>query len=383
MTSMGNQKKKLLCVTPYYPSQENTIEGFFVKQQIELIKDGFDKLVVFRYHSLQFNLKNKFPKFSYFESGIKVINLFYFDNNYISRMFGNRMKAIKFQMILNYYLRCLFTVRFDVVLSQWALPSTYVFEFLSKQKKIISVIRGMDITILKKQFPEYFVKAIKRSNTVITNGSYAIKIIQEIDKNVSIENVYNPKNLKVFLENDLNMIPNNRPEYMFTCVGRFDSNKRQELLIKLVKKLLDQKIVVTLCLIGVGGEKENILELSKKMGIEKNILFRANLTHIEISEIYAKTDIYFQPSMREGVPNALVEAMASGCCCIARNVGGIPDLIEDKKTGYLFRDDSELYTLVKLLLKSDQKEIRDNARKKVISMFDNEVNIGKLLKYLN
>ena len=87
--------------------------------------------------------------------------------------------------------------------------------------------------------------------------------------------------------------------------------------------------------------------------------------------------------MREGVPNALAEAMASGCCCIARNVGGIPDLIEDKKTGYLFRDDSELYTLVKLLLKSDQKEIRDNARKKVISMFDNEVNIGKLLKYLN
>ena len=372
----------LLVVTPYYPSQENAIEGFFIKQQIELIKDGFDKLVVFRYRSLQFNLKNKFPKFSYFENGIKVINLFYIDNNYISRMFGNRMKAIKVQMILNYYLRCLFTLRFDVVLSQWVLPSTYIFDFLSKEKKIISVIRGMDITILMKQFPEYFVKAIKRSNTVITNGTYAIKIIQKIDKNVIIENVYNPKNLKPFLSVDLVKKDFHKSEFIFTCVGRFDTNKRQDLLLHLVKRLKAENIKVVLYLIGSGKEKEIIVKTSKDLGINEDIVLKSDLTHFEIAEIYSKTDIYFQPSMREGVPNALAEAMATGCCCIARNTGGIPDLIEHKKTGFLYEKDNHLYDLVKKVLKKDTENIQKEARKKVIRIFNNKSNINKILNHL-
>lgn len=46
-------------------------------------------------------------------------------------------------------------------------------------------------------------------------------------------------------------------------------------------------------------------------------------------------DLYLQPSLWEGMPNALLEAMACGCCCIASDAGGIPEVIEHGKTGFL------------------------------------------------
>lgn len=379
---MESIKKKLLVLTPYYPSDENTFEGIFVKQQIEMINSNFESLVVFRCQSLKLSSKKKIPKFSYVYNSIKVINLFYIDNNFIARLFGNRMIALKFQIFLNYYLRFLFTIKFDIVLSQWILPSTFLFSFFPKNKKIVSVIRGMDITILKKQFPEYFLKSIKRSSAIITNGSYAINIVKDVYSSVIIENVYNPKNLKVFLKNELHKTNNKTGEYIFTCVGRFDNNKRQDLLINLVKKLLTKNIKVTLYLIGIGSERRNLENLSQSLGVEKNIIFKANLTHKEIAEVYSKTDVYLQPSMREGVPNALVEAMASGCCCIARNVGGIPDLIKNRKTGYLFRKDEEIYSLIVDVLQIDNYIIQMKAREKISKMFNNELNISKLLRHL-
>lgn len=46
-------------------------------------------------------------------------------------------------------------------------------------------------------------------------------------------------------------------------------------------------------------------------------------------------DVYLQPSLWEGMPNALLEAMACGCCCLASDAGGIPEVIEHGKTGFL------------------------------------------------
>ncbi len=57
----------------------------------------------------------------------------------------------------------------------------------------------------------------------------------------------------------------------------------------------------------------------------------------DIPQILAKTDIFVLPSYSEGLSNALMEAMASGCACIATNVGGNRFLLEEEVSGLLFR----------------------------------------------
>lgn len=120
-----------------------------------------------------------------------------------------------------------------------------------------------------------------------------------------------------------------------------------------------------------------------KLGVESNVNFLSNLSHSQIAKVLSSTDLYIQPSSREGVPNALAEAMASGCCCISRDVGGVSDLIDDQINGFLFNTDSELFVLVEKVLKFDDLKVRHSARKKIIEIFDNNLNISKLLEHLS
>ena len=48
----------------------------------------------------------------------------------------------------------------------------------------------------------------------------------------------------------------------------------------------------------------------------------------QVAEHLSLCDVYLQPSLWEGMPNALMEAMASGCGCIGSDAGGIPEVIE-------------------------------------------------------
>ena len=124
----------------------------------------------------------------------------------------------------------------------------------------------------------------------------------------------------------------------------------------------------------------------KEYALEKNVAdtinFTGNISHAEISKLLSLSDFYIHPSHREGIPNALVEAMASGCICIARNIGGIPDIIKSD-TGFLFNQDNELFDLFLLVLKNNRLvEIKANARKHVFEIFDNSRNKKLLVNLL-
>lgn len=233
-------KKKILVVTPYYPSPIDNTNGIFIKQQIDLIKSSFSEVVIFKYKSVSTKsfIKDILTnQFSYENNSIKIYNLFYFDNSFVNRIFINKLISTKFQIMLNYYFRFLFFKKFDVILSQWILPTTYLFSFLPK-RKIVSVARGMDMSILREEFPKQFLFALHKSDIVIGNGRYVSEIIKELDKNTIVETVYNPKKLDIFLKLKINAKERLSNIYNFTCVGSFDKKfKRQDLLIDLVYEL--------------------------------------------------------------------------------------------------------------------------------------------------
>ena len=85
-------------------------------------------------------------------------------------------------------------------------------------------------------------------------------------------------------------------------------------------------------------------------------------------------DIFILPSYREGLPNALLEAMASGCAVIASSVGAIPDVIEDGKNGILITQGDKLQLASSIIKLGSSKQLREDfgthARKTIMNQHD-------------
>lgn len=124
-------------------------------------------------------------------------------------------------------------------------------------------------------------------------------------------------------------IPDN--SLVVLSVGELNKNKNHETIIKAIAKLKNPLIYYVIC--GEGKLKNYLIELSKKLKIEKQVKllgFRKDI--IEICKV---SDIFVFPSYREGLSLALMEAMSSGLPIVCSNIRGNIDLIVEGKGGYL------------------------------------------------
>ncbi len=102
---------------------------------------------------------------------------------------------------------------------------------------------------------------------------------------------------------------------------------------KAIKKLKENGAHVKYYLAG-NGNQEFLKKTAKDLKIEDSIIFLGSLNHDEVFNLLDDIDIYIQPSLQEGLPRALVEAMSRGCFCIGSDVGGIPELLNSQ---YIFK----------------------------------------------
>lgn len=104
--------------------------------------------------------------------------------------------------------------------------------------------------------------------------------------------------------------------------------KAQDVQIKALKKCLDLGYSVHLFLVGSGRCRPIYEELAKELQVQNHVTFLGSLPGLErVIQALDESDIFLLPSMVEGLPRALIEAMARGLPCIATNVGGIPELL--------------------------------------------------------
>lgn len=92
---------------------------------------------------------------------------------------------------------------------------------------------------------------------------------------------------------------------------------------------------VTFVVAGIGPEESNLRRLAKELGVEKRTQFLGHVDHANLPALLRGADIFVRPSRSEGMGNAFIEAMAAGIPVIGTAVGGIPDFLEDGKTGFI------------------------------------------------
>ncbi|MCX6690645.1 MAG: glycosyltransferase, partial [Methanoregula sp.] len=110
----------------------------------------------------------------------------------------------------------------------------------------------------------------------------------------------------------------------------------------------DQRLRLTLK--GEGPDEQKVRDLVTSLGISDVVSFGQKTQYNEVPQDYRNADIFVTTSRSDGTPVSILEAMASALPCIATNVGGIPEWIENQKTGLLISPDSPEQLAEKILL---------------------------------
>lgn len=104
--------------------------------------------------------------------------------------------------------------------------------------------------------------------------------------------------------------------------------KAPDILLKAVQKVVKNGFDLEVNIIGDGGYKQYLIELASKLGIKDRTQFYGNLRREDVFNCLDQSDLFVLPSRQEGLPRAMIEAMARGLPCIGSTVGGIPELLE-------------------------------------------------------
>lgn len=134
-------------------------------------------------------------------------------------------------------------------------------------------------------------------------------------------------------------------------------------LVKAMPYILREYPQTHLLIAGTGPEKQNILFLARKLGIQRNIKLLGFVPDRILPYIYQISDIFVLPSYHEGLPTVILEALASGLPIVATNVGGVSYIIRRYNVGVLVKPDDPL-----ALAEAIMELLDDYKRRKEISM---------------
>lgn len=126
--------------------------------------------------------------------------------------------------------------------------------------------------------------------------------------------------------------------YKLLSVGHVHQIKNQLLLIDLAAFLKNSKIPFELSILGPYHEKDlyyqDCVDKIKYYEIEKEVMIKGHVD--DLTSYYEQADLYLQPSIAEGLPLSILEAMAYGLPVIASRIDGIPEAVQDGINGELF-----------------------------------------------
>lgn len=174
----------------------------------------------------------------------------------------------------------------------------------------------------------------------------------------------------------------------FIAAGRIDPQKNYPMMIDAFAKVAKMHHNVRLQIFGAGATTytQSLQDQIDSLGMQNHICLMGRSSHIE--EEYKKNDVFLMSSDYEGLPNALMEAMASRLICISTDCKTGPrDLIENGVSGYMIPvgdNDALVNAIVKVINMPYKKrvEMAEAARHKIMTYCSEENSINKLCSLL-
>ena len=134
-------------------------------------------------------------------------------------------------------------------------------------------------------------------------------------------------------------------------IGRLIPRKGFQFLIRALPQILDKaKCKFEIEIVGDGPYEEGLTTLAKELNVDSYIHFTGSVEYRELPQKYRDADIFILPSLAEGMPLVVLEAMGTGLPIIASRVQGIDELVADDVNGVLF-DPGDVDGLAECIIK--------------------------------
>jgi glycosyltransferase involved in cell wall biosynthesis len=184
-------------------------------------------------------------------------------------------------------------------------------------------------------------------------------------------------------------LPNSAP-FTILCIGALRAVKGHRVLIAACGLLRERGIDFRCHLVGDGPLAEELRRQVGRLGLVEHIVFEGALARPEVLARMAEADVAVLASVRdhrgrrEGIPVVLIEAMACGLPVVASRISGIPELVEEGRSGLLFQpgDPVALARSLERLVGDPalREQLGRHGRLKVASDFDLRKNAGELAR---
>jgi glycosyltransferase involved in cell wall biosynthesis len=235
---------------------------------------------------------------------------------------------------------------FDAVLATWAYPDIVAGAMFAREAKrpLIATVLGSDVNeqpkhrLLRPQIRWALRSAARVVAVSRALGEACVDLGVDRARLVVQHNGVDGTEFrlrdKAAARKDLG-IKHARPIVLY--VGNVKPEKGCDVLIEAADKLvrIEGRRDVDVVLVGSGELDAELRARVAAIGLEKNVTFAGRRLHSEIPTWLAASDLLCLPSRREGCPNVILEALASGRPIVASNVGGVPELVRDGENGLL------------------------------------------------
>lgn len=171
--------------------------------------------------------------------------------------------------------------------------------------------------------------------------------------------------------------------FVMTCVSKLRRGKGHNVLLKAFEKVYRQNKNIVLLLVGY-GEKEDALKANiANYNSRNNILFLGDRN--DVAEILAISDVFILPTEKEGMSNAIMEAMAAGKPIITTDIPENKNLIRNEETGILFpvNNAKSLQEAIESLMSNLNLRMKlgQNAQRKVEKEFDIQIIASRFAEF--
>ncbi|MDA2918196.1 glycosyltransferase family 4 protein [Desulfobacterota bacterium AH_259_B03_O07] len=219
-----------------------------------------------------------------------------------------------------------------------------------------------------------------------------IIFVSEYEKHIFLDKVGCPSTKGVIINNAIDLSiykPYIQPEirrsfglsisnHVVGIVGGFRPEKNHQTFLLAANEVLKLDNKVRFLLVGEGAEKKKMEKLASRLGIQKNCLFTGFRN--DIPNIVSIIDIGCLTSVREGLPVALLEYMASSKAIVSTNVGGVPEVVKHGVNGFLVPSRNYKALAKKILILLYNRNLRIKMGKEGFQILKKNFTLEKMIE---